>query len=63
MAGAVMLVHLHKPFVDLDVELLQPEALGDPFAPDGHQDPLALQGLDAVPHFGGDGHPPVGALE
>ena len=45
MPGSIMLVGLDVTLFNLDVELLQPEAVGDSLPTDSHQQSLAIDGL------------------
>src|SRR5207253_9872773 len=52
MAGAVVLVGLDEALLDLDVELLQAETLGDALPSDRDQKPFTFQRLRLLPNLG-----------
>ena len=60
MPGPVVLVGLDEALLDLDVELLQPEAVGDPLAADRDQQALAVDLLRLVADLDADRHLAVG---
>src|SRR2546421_2833551 len=61
--GAVVLVGFDVALLDLDVQLVQAEALGDALAPDRHQQPLALDRLGLVAELDADRHLAVRRLQ
>src|SRR5438309_11107254 len=63
MAGAVVLVGLDEALLDLDVELLQAETLGDALPPARDQKPFTFQGLRLLPNLGVYLDRAVGALQ
>src|SRR5713101_1197816 len=61
--GAVVFVGFDVALLELDVQLLQAEAIGDAFATDRDQHPLRRDGLDLRAGLDRDRHLPIGLLQ